>query len=130
MLPYRDSRFTKILLGIFFLLVGLYAVFEGRGLLYGPTISIDNRVMEVHDPFITIEGSAERIASLTMNGQTIPVTEEGAFEEQYLLAEGYNRIVLSARDRFGKKTERVIEVVYNPAKKSTAPSPATSTPME
>lgn len=114
MLPYRDSRFTRIILIVFFILVLGYAYFEGRGLLYGPTISIEGRVMEVSEPFITIEGKAEHIATLAMNGKTIPVTEEGNFSEPHVLAPGYNRITLAARDRYGKTTERVIEIVYTP----------------
>jgi len=114
MLPYRDSRITRILLIAFFLIVAMYAYYEGRGLLSGPTIEIHNRVMEVSDPFITIEGSAERIATLSMNGHPIPVTESGAFAEPYLLSAGYNRIVLSAHDRYGKATERIIEIIYTP----------------
>lgn len=114
MLPYRESRFTKIVLIIFFLLVLGYAYFEGRGLLYGPAISVESRVMEVNEPFITIEGTANRISSLSMNGQAIPVTEGGVFSEPYLLAPGYNRITLTANDRYNKSTERIIEIVYTP----------------
>ena len=120
MLPYRESRFTRIVLIIFFLFVLGYAYFEGRGFLYGPAISVENRGMEVDKPFITIEGTAHRIATLSMNGETIPVTEDGAFSEPYLLAPGYNRIVLTASDRYNKSTERIIEIVYTPAATSTS----------
>src|SRR3989344_4259931 len=120
MLPYRESRFTRIVLIVFFLFVLGYAYFEGRGFLYGPAISVENRVMEVDRSFITIEGTARRIATLSMNGETIPVTENGAFSEPYLLAPGYNRIVLTASDRYNKSTERIIEVVYTPAVTSTS----------
>lgn len=114
MLPYRDSRLIRIVLVIFFVTVAAYAYYEGRGLLFGPVIEIENRVMEVSDPFVTIEGSTRRIATLSMNGKAIPVTEEGAFSEPYVLAPGYNRIVLSARDRYGKTAERAIEIIYTP----------------
>ncbi|MEK7480286.1 MAG: hypothetical protein AAB665_03315 [Patescibacteria group bacterium] len=124
MLPYRDSRFTRALLVGFFLIVAGYAYFEGRGLLSGPSIEISGRAMEVSEPFITLEGHAERITSLSMNGKDIAVTEEGAFSEPYVLAPGYNRIVLEARDRYGKTTERTIEIVYTPSASGTA----TSTP--
>lgn len=115
MLPYHDSRLTRIILIVFFLTLGAYAVYEIQGLLSGPVIEIDGRVMEVSEQFITIEGKAERIASLSMNGKTIPVTEDGSFSEGYVLAEGYNRIVLEARDRYGNTTEREIEIVYSPS---------------
>lgn len=128
MLPYRDSRVTRILLVAFFVVIALYAYYEGRGLLSGPVVEVSNRVMEVSEQFIMIEGEAERIATLSMNGNPIPVTEDGAFSEAYLLSVGYNRIALTARDRYGKTSERIIEIVYTPAaaSQSTATS---STPV-
>jgi|SRR3989344_579800 len=120
MLPYRDSRLTRIVLIAFFILVAGYAYFEGRGLLYGPQIAIESPVMEVSDPMVSIEGRAERISMLSMNGKTIPVTEDGNFSEPYVLTPGYNRIVLRARDRYGNETERVIEVVYTLIASSTS----------
>lgn len=119
MLPYHDSRLTRIILIVFFIALASYAYYEVRGLLSGPVIEIDNRVMEVTTAFITIEGKAGHIATLSMNGKTIPVTEDGSFSEGYVLAEGYNRIVLEARDRYGNATEREIEIVYNPIASST-----------
>ena len=127
MLPYRDSRITRIVLIAFFVLLVGYAAFEVRGLLWGPVIEIENRIMEVSDPLVTIEGKTWRIATLSMNGSPIPVTEDGAFAEKYVLAPGYNRIVLEARDRYGNTTERSIEVVYTPSRNSV---PATSTPPQ
>src|SRR3990167_4764165 len=134
MLPYRDSRFTRVILIGFFLIVAGYAYFEGRGLLSGPSIEISGRAMEVSESFITLEGHAERITSLSMNGKDIAVTEEGAFFEPYVLAPGYNRIVLEARDRYGKTTERTIEIVYNatgtPRSSGSASSTRTVAPQE
>ncbi len=130
MLPYRDSRITQVALGIFFLIVIGYAYFEARGILYGPSISVTSQVTEVHDPLIMVQGQAEHIASLSMNGKQISVTENGAFEEPYLLAPGDNRIVLDARDTYGRSREQVIEVVYvpNAASSSANSMVATSTP--
>ncbi len=114
MLPYRDSKLTKIILVIFFLLVVGYAYFEAQGFLFGPAITVTSKVTEVHDPFITIQGRADRIASLSMNGKQISVTENGSFSAPYLLAEGDNRIVLDASDKYGRSRRQVIEIVYTP----------------
>ncbi|MBI5457536.1 hypothetical protein HY971_02305 [Candidatus Kaiserbacteria bacterium] len=112
MLPYRDSRLTYIALGIFFLIVLSYAYYEARGLLFGPTIIVASGVIEVHEPFVMIQGRAERISSLSMNGKTVPVTESGAFEEPYLLNLGYNRVVLDASDKYGRTRRQAIEIIY------------------
>ncbi|MSU73972.1 hypothetical protein EXS56_02415 [Candidatus Kaiserbacteria bacterium] len=127
MLPYRDSRLTYIALGIFFLIVLGYAYYEARGLLFGPSITVSSKVTEVHEPFVTIKGQADRIASLSMNGKNIPVTENGAFEEPYLLSPGYNRIVLDASDKYGRTRRQAIEIVYTLETVSVPTATATST---
>ena len=131
MLPYRDSRLTTILLGIFFLIAIAYALFEARGQLLGPTITVDTRVGQVDEPLLIVEGHAERISSLTMNGRQIPITEDGLFREPYLLATGYNKILLRAEDSYGRSAERVLEIVYHAEGQFVAPPPqptASSTP--
>ena len=129
MLPYRDGRITRIALILFFLLIIGYAYFEARGVLYGPNIQVGSSVQEVNDPFIAIQGKAERIADLSMNGRPISVTEDGAFNEPYLLSPGLNRIMLDATDRYGRTTQRVIQIVYNPdpdAQKTPVVRPTTT----
>ncbi len=138
MLPYRDGRITRIVLVLFFLLIVGYAYYEARGVLYGPNIQVMSGIQQVSDPFISIQGKAERIADLSMNGRPISVTEDGAFDEPYLLAPGLNRIMLDATDRYGRTTQQIIEVVYTPTASSSIQSvphtpaterrPATSTP--
>ena len=46
-----------------------------------------------------------------MNGRPISVTEDGAFDEPYLLSPGLNRIMLDATDRYGRKTQKIVQVV-------------------
>lgn len=131
MLPYRDSTLTKIALVVFFLLIAGYAYFEARGILFGPTISVAQTVEQVSSPYIELTGTTSHIAALEMNGQSVPVTEAGAFDIPYALSPGYNRIVLDATDKYGHSTEKVIQIVYTPATTTPAvaatTTPATST---
>ncbi|MCR4281023.1 MAG: hypothetical protein NUV88_01680 [Candidatus Kaiserbacteria bacterium] len=130
MLPYRDNRLARIALVVFFLIVIFYAYYEARGILFGPTIQTSSDVTVSHERFITIRGKAERISELSMNGKPVSVTEEGAFDEPYLLANGYNRIFLRARDKYGRTSERTVEVIYEPATTANSTSTAaTSTPV-
>lgn len=129
MLPYRDSRITRAALGLFFVLIVVYAYFEARGILYGPAIHVPEDATEVRDPFVTISGHAERIAELSMNGRPISVTEAGEFTEPYVLAPGLNRIMLDATDRYGRKTQKIVQIVYIPDPDAPQPSAATSTPQ-
>ena len=126
MLPYRDSHLTYIALGIFFLILLGYAYYEARGLLFGPSITVASDIIEARDPFITIKGHADRITSLSMNGKVVPVTEDGAFEEPYLLSAGYNRIVFDASDKYGRTSRQAVEIVYTPPTSPTATATSTS----
>ena len=126
MLPYRDSRITTIAIVVFFLLVLGYAYFEARGLLYGPRISLSSKTTEVHNQFVEIKGTAERISSLSMNGKQISVTEDGAFNELYLLSPGLNRIILDATDKYGRRRSQVVQIVYTPLTDSTGSTSLTA----
>jgi hypothetical protein len=127
MLPYRDSRLTRIALVIFFVLVIAYAYYEAHGLLFGPTIDIPSQTMTATDSaYILIHGQANRISSLAVDGNPIQVTETGAFDEPYVLAPGVNRIVFDAKDKYGNNTQKIVEIVYTPTTDSTASTASTS----
>lgn len=126
MLPYRDTALTRIVLVIFFVAVVGYAYYEARGILWGPSIQVPETMTTTSDELIIVRGTARHIASLSMNGNPIPVTEDGVFAHQYLLAPGYNRIILDAEDKYGARTQQVIEVMYVPA--AGAALAATTTP--
>lgn len=126
MLPYRDSRMTQIVLGIFFIVLSGYAYFEAQGLLFGPTIDV-SAPTEVYEPYVIISGKAERISSLSMNGQGLNVTENGSFSAPYLLAPGYNRIVLDAKDKYGRTRSQILQIVYVASASSASVLSATST---
>lgn len=120
MLPYRDSRFTIVALVVFFAIAIGYALFESRGMVFGPTIDIIGDTSEVHSQNILIQGRASRISSLSMNGEQVQVTEDGRFSEPYVLAVGYNRIVLDAKDQYGRSRQRVLEIMYTPTGQNAA----------
>ena len=114
MLPYRDSRFVRITLFLFFAILIVYALYEVQGILYGPEINVPAEALTVSQPSTVVRGRAARITELRLNGKTIPVTENGEFEEPYLLAEGSNRLILEARDARGRTARKMINIVYVP----------------
>lgn len=126
MLPYRESWITRVVLGLFFLLVIVYAYFEARGLLFGPTITFSPFPSATTTPYILIQGQATHIDALSADGAPIPITETGAFQEPYVLAPGANRIVFDAKDPYGNKTEKVIQIVYTPPATTSLPLQAAS----
>ncbi len=114
MLPYRESRFIKILLVVFFVLVVGYALYEAQGILYGPSIFLPVETTTSKKAYTIVSGRAERITELRLNGKPIPVTEDGSFEEPYLLADGTNRLIFEARDARGRTTRESLDIVYTP----------------
>lgn len=126
MLSYRDSRLGMFALAAFFLVLLGYAYYEGRAVLYGPRIMVPSSVVHATEPLADIQGQALHIVELRMNGEPISITEEGVFDEQYVLAPGENRIVLDATDRYGRTEQEIIEILYTPRE---TPRPATTEPI-
>ena len=130
MLPYRDSHVIRIVLGLFFVLLIAYAAYESRGLLYGPVIFVPEETLTAYEPHTLIRGKAERITELRLNGKTISVTESGEFEEPYLLAPGLNRLILEARDARGRRTQKMLDIIYASGSAETDVPASTTTPSD
>ncbi len=95
------------------LIVG-YSIFQARKILGGPNLNLTSPKQGIiyTDPLIEITGTASNIKEIRLDDRPINITEEGVFREKLLLFPGYNIIKLSAEDKFGKKTEKKIELVY------------------
>lgn len=91
-----------------------YVLFQTRNLIIGPVITIDSPKSgaSITDPLIEVVGTARNIAHISFNDRVIFVDEEGHFFERLLLSYGYNIITIAGQDKFGRKTEETIEIVY------------------
>ncbi|KKR45574.1 MAG: hypothetical protein UT90_C0004G0016 [Parcubacteria group bacterium GW2011_GWA1_40_21] len=106
---------VKIFLGSLFLFLILgYSFYQSRSLITGPLITINEpeNGSTVTRQLVTIAGAAKNINKITLDDRPIYVDEAGVFSEKLLLSEGYNIIKISAWDKFSKKTEKTIELVY------------------
>jgi uncharacterized protein YfaP (DUF2135 family) len=119
---FRESRLTRIVLLLFFVVLVGYALFEARGLFSGPVINVPQGTMTVAEPSVLIQGTAERITELRLNGAQISVTEDGAFSERYLLVEGSNHLILEARDARGRTTKENLTIMYRPTLHAETPN--------
>lgn len=110
----RLGRSLRIFGGILLaIIIAGYSVFQFQDLWRGPTISITNpRYGEtISSPLTEIRGSAERIAFLYLNGRQIYTNPKGQFRETLLLSPGHNIITLSAEDKFGRTTQKQVELI-------------------
>jgi hypothetical protein len=60
---------------------------------------------------IEIQGRARNIAYINLNGTQMFTDKNGYFDEKLLLSPGYNVVTLDATDKFGKKTEKKMELI-------------------
>lgn len=110
----RECSFRHYLTIAFFLLLVGYGIYQTKNLIMGPEIVIaapQNGAALALNP-VEINGQAERIAFLSLNGERIFTDENGRFSQKLLLTEGYNIIRLEARDKFGRTVQKVLNLVY------------------
>ena len=109
----RISHKKFILLLIILFLI-LYGLFQARGYLLGPQVSLENPKQGeiLKDKLLIIKGRAVDVSKIYLNGRQIFTDEGGNFSEQYLLAPGVNVIRIDAEDKFGKKAsiERMVSL--------------------
>ncbi len=95
-------------------LFGGYVYFQSYNLIEGPIVDVSapSNGKSVTKPLVEIEGVAKNISYITLNDRQIFTDEEGVFKEKLLLLYGYNLITISAKDRFGRNTKEVLEIIY------------------
>lgn len=96
------------------LLLFVLVFFQSKEYLSGPTIVINSpqNGATLSTSLLHIEGVAKRVSFITLNDRQIYVDENGKISEELLLQEGYNIISLKATDRFNRKVEKRLELIY------------------
>lgn len=94
-------------------LIGGYSLYEGRNIIRGPVLEIfqPSDGSAIQNPLVEIKGATKNISSISINDREITVDQEGVFNEKLLLSPGYNTVKLEASDRFGRTTEKILELV-------------------
>jgi len=101
----------------FFSLLGViilaYSLFQASKILIGPVITIytPESGAVYNSTLIAIEGRAKNVAYINLNGRKMFTDTSGYFSEKLLLSPGYNIIMLDARDKFGSRTEKKLELI-------------------
>lgn len=96
------------------LVISGYVYFQSYNFIEGPVISINTPIngSSVDESLVEIEGEAKNISYITLNDRQIFTDEEGFFKEKLLLSYGYNLVTIAAKDRFGRDTTEVLEIIY------------------
>ena len=96
---------------VFIVLVVIsYGLFEARKLLEGPEITIDSPAdgSATSTSAVTVVGTAQNIAFLTINDAPSYTNEEGVFVYRFSPPAGYTVVTVAAVDRFGRRASKSI----------------------
>lgn len=127
--PSKDLKISRfyslsflarnILIAIFVLAFAGYLIWQVRGILEPPQLTIffppEGAVSEKLN--IAVQGETEKESRLSINGQEIMVNEQGRFESAVDLSEGLNTIIISAAKKHGKTTTVTRHIVAKIQKK-------------
>lgn len=91
-----------------------YVAFQARHMIAGPMLDIYTLDSVSGNRTITLEGQADNIVSIELNGRTIYTDEGGYFKELIVLENGYTVATIRAKDRFGRITTTTRSFVYKP----------------
>ncbi|MGB8815809.1 MAG: hypothetical protein WCC74_01025 [Minisyncoccia bacterium] len=113
----RDRTIKCFKIGIIsicaFFILG-YSLYEVQKIVSGPKILFTSTMngATVSESLVTVAGNAKNITNISLNDKKIYVDEKGNFSEQILLSYGYNILSIKAEDRFGKKIDKTLEMIY------------------
>ncbi len=88
-------------------LYGVYFTFAAEPPL---TIHSPANGVTLRDPTVKIIGDTDASAKVTINGREVVVGRDGSFVEELSLGFGVNTLIISAVNRFDKKTQRTLTV--------------------
>ncbi|MEA2715421.1 MAG: Glucodextranase, domain [Candidatus Parcubacteria bacterium] len=100
-----------------------YAIWRSLNYARGPVIVIFEppNGSAIASSSVEILGRAERVSSLSLNGDMISVDESGNFKELVVVFPGLNKVTFLAHDQFGRNTRLELDLV------GTAPMPILKT---
>lgn len=128
---FSRKLIIRILTILGILIVVGYSFFALKDVLRGPRIDIETPQSgySTTTPMIGVSGRVFRGNLFFINNATTTIDLEGNFSEQLLLSSGYNIMTLEARDRYGRTSSEVIEMILVP-KNVTSTGTSTSTAIE
>ena len=91
-----------------------YGVARASDLLFGIDLKVAPVAMgqTVTDSLVAIEGSAKRAVGVSINGHTVPLSQDGTWKDTIVLLPGYNPIHVAAADKFGRETVSQLTLFY------------------
>ncbi len=85
-------------------LVVVYGIMEAGPLLSGPTLVVDSpkEGAAIEGGVVSIEGHVTHAVTLTLNGNRLLASSDGAFHKKLAFPRGSSILTFTATDRFGR----------------------------
>jgi hypothetical protein len=112
---HKTRKILKtILISFFVIFIFGYTFYEIQKVIFGPKLVILQPINGsiVSESLVKITGQSKNIQKISLNDRDIFIDEQGNFNEEILLSYGYNILTLKANDKFGRKTEKTLEIIY------------------
>jgi len=109
---FRIRRRILLIATILFLVIG-FMLYQFRFAVLNPPLTVDSpKEGSVASQQVSVVGSTEPNATVTVNGQAVTLDQQGKFSRKVPAFDGPLTIVVKAKSRFGKETavERHVEM--------------------
>ena len=105
------------IISLFALVILGYSLYQSKNLIQGPGVAVirPENGAAFDASLIEIEGQAHNVTLIDINGRPIFIDDKGVFKEKYLLSPGYNAVTITAQDKFGRITRKILELMQLPA---------------
>lgn len=102
-----------ILIGLAVTLIIGYIAWRSFDYVRGPKIEILDPPdgMLLASSTVVVNGRAERIIDLTVNGDPLSMDEQGEFSRAFVAFPGINILTFSGADQFGRNVERRLTLI-------------------
>lgn len=110
------GRFLGLLAAGLFIVFFVYFFTQYNRLNQTPSLEIiaPTNQMIVSQARVVVEGKTDADATVTINGVSTIIRDDGRFYEQISLNSGVNKIIIEATSKFGKTKIQTREVGYQP----------------
>ncbi len=117
---YKRTKFkigkSMIIIGIVFVLVAIFLLFQYRGALFNPTLKIDTPKESQSFKTLSIEvsGKTDPDSTLTVENEQITLDRNGNFTKEITVFPGNTTITFTAENRFGRTTVVKRDIIVKP----------------
>ena len=112
---FTPKRLAVYVSTALFSIAASYMIWQILSITAAPKLTLDSPSdgQQLTANFITVEGHTEAGATVTINNQTIPVNNDGSFQQSLYITPGENYILVKAENRFKRQREITRRIILS-----------------